>query len=213
AAQILARLKESLPFELQLKSVFDFLTIAGMVQALEEELISIPADYSSKPSANNTNLRSEEQFSRRRRSEEDYPAKIASPNASWYKQALLVQSSLMNKERQIPQRRHVGPVPLSFAQQRLWFLDQLVSDSPAYNVVMAFYLTGQLDLRILEQCLNEIIRRHEALRTTFQSIDGQPCQVIAPQQHITLSLIDLTPYADPERQEQLQLRIQEESRH
>lgn len=70
---------------------------------------------------------------------------------------------------------------LSFAQQRLWFLDQLEPGGASYNVPAAVRLTGQLDLEALQGALNEILRRHEALRTRFASADGTPVQLIEPE--------------------------------
>ena len=81
--------------------------------------------------------------------------------------------------------------PVSFAQQRLWFLEQLVPGNPFYNVPTAVRLTGPLDLAALEQTFNEIVRRHEALRTTFRMLDGQPVQAIAPQLSLPLPVVDL----------------------
>jgi amino acid adenylation domain-containing protein/non-ribosomal peptide synthase protein (TIGR01720 family) len=82
-------------------------------------------------------------------------------------------------------------LPLSFAQQRLWFIDQLQPNSPAYNIPAAVRLTGQLDLAALQRSLNDIVRRHEALRTTFVAVAGQPEQVIAPAQTVALTVLDL----------------------
>src|SRR5207248_2135976 len=69
---------------------------------------------------------------------------------------------------------------MSFAQQRLWFLDQLASDLSAYNMPTAVRLDGPLDVAALARSLEAVVRRHEILRTTFALIDGQPVQVIAP---------------------------------
>jgi len=80
---------------------------------------------------------------------------------------------------------------LSFAQQRLWFLDQLEPDSPAYNIPLAVRITGPLKVVALEQSINEIVRRHEVLRTTCSSVSGQPVQVITPEMTLTLPLVDL----------------------
>ncbi|MBW4636656.1 MAG: amino acid adenylation domain-containing protein [Gloeocapsa sp. UFS-A4-WI-NPMV-4B04] len=82
-------------------------------------------------------------------------------------------------------------LPLSFAQQRLWFLDQLQPNNAAYNIAAAVRLVGSLNIFALEQSLNEIIRRHAVLRTTFTVVDGQPVQVIAPTLTIKLPLVDL----------------------
>src|SRR4029077_9946631 len=68
----------------------------------------------------------------------------------------------------------------SFAQQRLWFLDQLVPANPFYNVPASYRLCGEVQVEALEAALGEIVARHEALRTTFVSREGRPVQVIAP---------------------------------
>ncbi|BAY78055.1 amino acid adenylation domain-containing protein [Nostoc linckia NIES-25] len=81
--------------------------------------------------------------------------------------------------------------PPSFAQQRLWFLDQLIPGNSIYNVPTVIRLTGSLNLAALEQTFNEIVRRHETLRTTFIVLDGQPLQAITPSLTIPISVFDL----------------------
>ncbi|MEH2283334.1 MAG: amino acid adenylation domain-containing protein [Nostoc sp.] len=88
--------------------------------------------------------------------------------------------------------------PVSFAQQRLWFLDQLISDNAIYNVLTVIRLTGSLNLTALEQTFNEIVRRHETLRTTFIVLDGQPLQAIAPSLTIPISVLDFRLLPDDE---------------
>lgn len=83
-----------------------------------------------------------------------------------------------------------GELPLSFAQQRLWFLDQLQPNSSGYNNAGALRLRGPLNVAALEKTLNEIFRRHEILRTSFRATRGNPAQVIAPHVNIKLPLID-----------------------
>ncbi len=83
------------------------------------------------------------------------------------------------------------PSPLSFAQQRLWFLDKLQPDSANYNIPLAVRLQGDLKLTALENSLNEIIKRHSALRTNFTTLDGQPIQIIHPERCLTLTVVDL----------------------
>src|SRR5512132_2783565 len=82
--------------------------------------------------------------------------------------------------RIVPQRNGSKPTALSFAQQRLWFLDQLEPGKSVYNLADAIRLTGLVDIEALTRSFNEIVRRHEALRTTFREIDGEPFQIIAP---------------------------------
>ncbi len=83
-------------------------------------------------------------------------------------------------------------LPLSYAQQRLWFIDQLEPGSSAYNVPTAVRLRGLLDVAALRRCLNEIVRRHEVLRTSFPQRDGQPFQHISPSSDLDLPFIDLS---------------------
>ncbi|WP_293128195.1 non-ribosomal peptide synthetase [Microcoleus sp. bin38.metabat.b11b12b14.051] len=89
------------------------------------------------------------------------------------------------------QETEVFVFPASFAQQRLWFLNQLAPDNPFYNVSTALYLTGSLNIRALEQTFNEIVQRHESLRTTFAMLEGEIVQIIAPMLAISLPTIDL----------------------
>lgn len=84
-----------------------------------------------------------------------------------------------------------GYLPLSFAQQGLWFMDQLEPESIAYNISMALRLRGPLNTLALELALSEIVRRHEVLRTTFQSQDGHPRQVVGAAKLMILPIIDL----------------------
>jgi amino acid adenylation domain-containing protein len=100
-------------------------------------------------------------------------------------------------EQTIQRRKDSGPVPLSFAQQRLWFLEQMGYSN--YFVSGTSRLTGLLDVKALERSLNEIVQRHEALRTTFTTIDGQPMQIIAPRLPLTLSMLDLSQLSSDER--------------
>ena len=69
-------------------------------------------------------------------------------------------------------------MPLSFAQQRLWFIDQLEPGNPVYNTPRGVRLRGTLDIAALESALTELVHRHEALRTTFRDLHGEPVQVI-----------------------------------
>ncbi|OYD86618.1 AMP-dependent synthetase [Nostoc sp. 'Peltigera membranacea cyanobiont' 213] len=91
----------------------------------------------------------------------------------------------------LSQIQQAGIYSLSLGQQRLWFLDRLEPGNPAYNISLAVNLKGKLDVPLLEQSLNEIIRRHETLRTTFTTVNGQPVQIIAPSLKLSLSVINI----------------------
>src|SRR5947209_6720759 len=98
-------------------------------------------------------------------------------------------------------RRAPGkPVPLSFGQQQLWLLAQLIPDTPVYNESVTVHMPGPLDVAALEQSLNEILRRHEAWRTSYPIVDGQPVQVINPAPQLTLSPVDLRHLLEGERE-------------
>ena len=90
--------------------------------------------------------------------------------------------------------------PASFAQQRLWFIDQFAPENPFYNVVTALRLTGSLNLTALEQTFNEIVQRHETLRTTFVAVSGKPVQIISPTFQTHLKLLDLQHLLPEQRQ-------------
>ena len=101
-------------------------------------------------------------------------------------------------------------IPLSFAQQRLWFLDQYEPNSSLYNVPGALRLEGALDVAALEQSLNEIVRRHEALRTTFLALDGEPIQRIAPVLRLSLPIMELAHDSASEREHAAQRLAREQ---
>ncbi|WNN92284.1 non-ribosomal peptide synthetase [Gloeocapsopsis dulcis] len=103
----------------------------------------------------------------------------------------------------IPKRKNSSNLPLSFAQQRLWFFQQLNPENSAYNIFSALHIQGRLNLAILEKVFTEIVRRHESLRTTFTTnSEGQPIQVIASSQPLTLPIIDFKHLVN--RQEEVQ---------
>jgi amino acid adenylation domain-containing protein len=105
-----------------------------------------------------------------------------------------------------------GPVPLSFAQWRLWFLDRLAPDSRAFGMFQALRLTGELDTRALERSLDEVVRRHDILRTRFPVVDGKPVQLISPHVGLALPVADLSILAESEREARVEELAREESR-
>jgi amino acid adenylation domain-containing protein len=99
----------------------------------------------------------------------------------------------------IPRRTGDGPAPLSFAQQRLWFLDRLQPGDARYNIVQSLRVRGPLDAGALACALTEVVRRHEVLRTTFAEREGEPVQVVHPAHPVPLERTDLSGPEDSER--------------
>ena len=89
------------------------------------------------------------------------------------------------------QQRQPHRAPLSFAQERLWFLAQLEPDNPSYNVPVALRLHGDLNVVALENSINAIVARHETLRTKFAAVDGEPFQVVSSDP-LRLEFVDVT---------------------
>ncbi|TKH92117.1 condensation domain-containing protein, partial [Bacillus cereus] len=135
-------------------------------------------------------------------------------NLSEAKRALLkkrLRGKKINNDPIIPKRVHQEAIPLSFAQNRLWFFDQLEKESALYNIPITLHLTGNLDIKVLEQSINEIIRRHEILRTTFDEVENKPVQVINGFQKRSILCSDLTEYRDEVKKLQMDILIREEA--
>lgn len=132
------------------------------------------------------------------------------------KQALLEKRSQGNtgtsRLQVIPKRLKQSPAPLSFSQERLWFLYQLEPDSAVYNIPIAIRLEGSLNIPALEQALSEIVRRHEALRTTFSAVEEKPVQVIASAQTLKLPVVNLSELPEAESKLEAQRLATEEVR-
>src|SRR5579864_5575783 len=111
----------------------------------------------------------------------------------------------------IPRRKATDALPLSFAQERLWFLAQLEPNSPFYNMPFVMRLFGPLDLAALERGLDELVCRHEALRTTFAAVDGRPVQVITPTVTVSLPVIDLRGLPETRRELEAQSMAAQEA--
>src|SRR5262245_28335564 len=125
---------------------------------------------------------------------------------------LLEEEGIEKAESQkIVRRLPRAELPLSFAQQRLWFLDHLAPGSAAYNLSGRLRLEGQLDASSLEASLNEIVRRHEALRTIFSTHDGEPVQIILSELRLPLPLIDLSHLSLTERETAIRQLCEEET--
>ncbi|HEV2863877.1 MAG TPA: condensation domain-containing protein [Pyrinomonadaceae bacterium] len=102
-------------------------------------------------------------------------------------------------------------LPLSFAQQRLWFTDQLEPGNPAYNISGAVRFTGPLNVAALRQAIGEVVRRHEVMRTTFKAVEGQPVQVIARPAEVALPVVELAGLSRDEAQAEARRLAAEEA--
>ena len=191
ATMVITRVRQSLDVELPQRVFFDAPTIAQLAQCVEEIKRS-----RAKPEAR---VVSE-------------PAKNLNELSATERAALVMRlkkkPAETTSDETIPRRKDSGPVALSFAQQRLWFLEQLGDSN--YLVPATSRLTGPLDVAALERSLNEITARHDALRSTFTTIDGQPMQIIAPRLPLTLSTIDLRHLPESERATETR-RLREEA--
>jgi amino acid adenylation domain-containing protein len=112
----------------------------------------------------------------------------------------------------IPRRALRGPVPLSFAQQRLWFLHQLDPASPLYNMPMAVLLSGPIDVKALGQAISAIVERHEVLRTRFEAVDGSPVQVVNDDALMEMHVSDQCQLSDDRRDAEVRRLLNEEAR-
>ncbi len=112
----------------------------------------------------------------------------------------------------IPRREDLSVYPLSFAQRRLWFLEQMEPGNPFYNISAALRLTGPLNIHAFHQSLNDIFRRHEVLRMVYRSVDGNPIQVIGASAEIPMPQIDLSTLPASDRLADAIRRAVEESR-
>ena len=104
---------------------------------------------------------------------------------------LELMRQIRRPEQSRPRRLGLTSAPLSFAQQRLWILDQMNPGDPSYNIAAAVKIEGALQVAVLERALKEIVRRHEVLRTTFQTIDSEPVQVISNGVSVSLSIVNV----------------------
>ncbi|HEY3581566.1 MAG TPA: condensation domain-containing protein, partial [Pyrinomonadaceae bacterium] len=112
-------------------------------------------------------------------------------------------------DSQIKPASRLRSLPLSFAQQRLWFLDRLDSGSTAYNVPLAVRLSGSLNVEVLKRTLNEVVRRHEVLRTTLDEVDGEPRQIVSPPAPVSVLLLDLCELGKAEQEMALKRHLNE----
>jgi amino acid adenylation domain-containing protein/FkbM family methyltransferase len=181
--QLMARVRERVGAEVALRELFERPTVRGLSERIAERLGSVGAGESEGGA---------EEAERESRGE---------------------SAGRVEREGRIErlaERERGGGTALSYGQQRLWVLDQLQPGSAVYNIPMAIRLNGRLNIHVLEQALGEIVRRHEALRTRFVAIAGQPAQVIVADEKLSLSIIELSQLEESEREAEAKRIIIEE---
>ena len=109
-------------------------------------------------------------------------------------------AELSAHELPIASVRRGETIPLTFAQERVWFLHELNPDNLAYNFQSTIALSGRLDVPALERTLGEILRRHESYRSSFPTVDGKPVQVVHPAPNYKLPVVDFSSFPEAERQ-------------
>ena len=125
--------------------------------------------------------------------------------------------NICSQESNISPTITLQPIPrkerltLSFAQQRLWFLNQLEAQNSTYNILSSFYLTGTLNETVLQQSINEIVKRHEILRTTFSVMDGVATPIIHDRVNISISSVNLETLPELEQETEVQRLVRKES--
>ncbi|MCB0195323.1 MAG: amino acid adenylation domain-containing protein, partial [Anaerolineae bacterium] len=120
------------------------------------------------------------------------------------------KTSTTNPSSTIPPRSQQESIPLSFVQEGIWYLEQLQPDKATYNILFAWYLYGPLNETALENAFNVLIQRHETLRTSFQIINDQPAQVIAPELSLSIRTVDLQHLENKNQEKQARQLIEEE---
>src|SRR6185312_4439834 len=126
-------------------------------------------------------------------------ARLSAAKRSLLEKRLRGERSGTGQPQIIRRRTREEPAALSFAQQRLWFIDQLEGETPFYNNPVAVLISGALEPAVLEQTLSEIIRRHEILRTHFVEVDGKPLQIVSPATPLQIPITDLCELSEAER--------------
>ena len=169
--------------------------IETYLQQLVAQVLSVPLEQVNiQQPLSNLGIDSLQAFDLKNRIQQDLGVSISAVDLFEASIAQVVEAGISyrdnhNKSNNSNLFQRNCELPLCLAQERLWFLDQLEPGNPFYNVAIAIRLNGKLNSVILEQSLNEIIKRHESLRTSFPAIDGRPIQVIHESLELKLSIL------------------------
>ncbi|HKH46873.1 MAG TPA: amino acid adenylation domain-containing protein [Thermoanaerobaculia bacterium] len=206
ATQLVSRLRQTFGLEIPLRALFEAPTVAGLAERIDEQAARLAgAGELDFLIAALDPLADEEARARvdDPRAVNDLAAALARAFPAPPGPEVAEPGRRESPEQPVPLPRPEGggAFPLSFAQQRLWFLDQLEPDSAAYNLPLPVRLRGELPAALLERVFAGLVRRHEALRTTFAARGDQPVQVVHPDLLPALARIDLSDLPEAEREE------------
>jgi len=185
AVQVISRIRSTFLVELSLRSLFERPTVAEVAAEIAGKIESAMTEIAA---ADTDHIQSQNLLTQS-------TASSTSPKPSFDLSTPL--------ETQIP---------LSFAQQRLWFIDRLEGASATHNIPHAYQLSGPLNIDALQQAIGEIVSRHEVLRTLFQEVAGKPTQVIVPAETLSLPVIDLTTDLETTQQADTQATSQQDNK-
>jgi amino acid adenylation domain-containing protein len=198
ATQVVSQIRQSLAVELPLRTLFEAPTLAELtlvvlrhrlLQLSPEELAALGSE--ACPPCDSPACLDEIVL---------LPVEVRSPLEQHLLDWQALKASTDIDPFEIVRRNPDEPVRMSLAQQRLWIVDQLENLGATYNVPLALRLEGTLNREVLTNSFTEIIRRHEAVRTTFRSVDGMPLQIIHPAAPFTIPVVDLRAVPQAEKE-------------
>ncbi|MBV9774929.1 MAG: amino acid adenylation domain-containing protein, partial [Gemmatimonadetes bacterium] len=193
ATRMVARIQEALGVEVPLRALFETPTVAGIAERVEAE-----------------RAREERRESAAEPGSADRIAQLSPEQRRVFQKLLRERVEARQRAQRIVRVPRNGPLPLSFAQQRLWFIQRMDPGSTAYSMPFPLRLRGPLDPAAMERALGELVRRHESLRTVFAEVEGEPVQVVRPAGGVPLPLADLRALPDDQRTGEVHRRVMEE---
>ncbi len=196
ATQIISRVFEDMHVQLKLDDFFDSPTITDLAIVILQHQAELLGYGQCLSLLEDPDLLSDDQASPIK---ERILALSPAKRIVFEQRLMSLLTAKFKHEGRIP-RLHLDKASLSFSQERMWILSQLQPDSPVYNVLRTIRIKGPIDVMTLTKSLNEIVRRHEILRTSFQEIDGQLLQVISPHQELELAVTALSNHPETERE-------------
>lgn len=179
--QLKLHIQHIFQLDIPVKALFDHQTTASLSNFIisqapdPERLLSDPAEETENQPDNTTNK------------QEETSSSVASPARKWKKLVQVRPPKMARIKKALVANRN--KLPLSFHEERLWFLYKFQNEKCMYNILKAYTLTGRLNLNLLEECLNQVINRHENLRKRFYELDGEVVAALRPRVQIRLNMV------------------------